>query len=346
MASVLGYKTLADVMNQYTSLDANGLYLEISEVLNRACPLLRIMPMVESNQVISHIGSRRSYLVTPGTRSFNKGIVPSASHVTPLTEGIALYEDYCEIDADLCRIQNNPARFRQDEVLAKFESFKQKLEYGWFYGSIATDGNAINGLVQRFNSLTHRPNGDTSWPYNIWDGGVAAGAGAVTTSIWLLELGVNKVYGIYPKNMPAGFKHTDLGEVTKEAGYAESSAGSLFQVYRDHLQWFIGLFVGDERCVQRYANIATTGSANIFDEEIIIKAKNQLPGMGEAPGTVMLVDRTIKSQIDIRAVSTKMNTYFRQDENTGNVWGTGVTRFQNIPVLVAEKLLDTETAIT
>ncbi len=66
--AVLGYKTLMDVVNQYTSLDAGGKYIEIAEVLNRACPLLTVLPMVPSNQIMSHIGSRRSYLVTPGTR--------------------------------------------------------------------------------------------------------------------------------------------------------------------------------------------------------------------------------------------------------------------------------------
>jgi hypothetical protein len=167
----------------------------------------------------------------------------------------------------------------------------------------------------------------------------------VTTSIWILELGINKVYGFYPKNTFAGLKHTDLGEVTKEAGYGETLANSMYQVMRDHLQWYLGLFVADERCVQRIANLATTGTTNIFDEELMIKAINQLPGAGEAPGTVILVDRTMKSQIDIRAIG-KMNTYFIQDSNTGNVWGRGVTRFRNIPVLVCEKLLDTETAIT
>ncbi len=340
--AVLGYKTLMDVVNQYTSLDAGGKYIEIAEVLNRACPLLTVLPMVPSNQIMSHIGSRRSYLVTPGTRRFNEVIAPTASHTVPLTEGIAMYEDYSEVDAKLCRIQNEPARWRMDEVKTKIEALTQKLEYGLFYGSVASDATTINGLATRFASLTASyPNGDTTWHVNCWDGGTAVGAGAVTTSIWLVEFGINKVYAIYPKNLPAGIQHTDLGEITKQ-----TSSGYM-QILMDHFSWDIGLFISDERCVQRYANItsAYSSATYTFDEEILIAMKNQLPSKGEAPGTVILCNRDVKTQMDIRAVTRKMNTYFTQSEG-GDVWGRPVTRFQGIPVLVAEKILSTETAFT
>ena len=336
--SVLGYKTLIDVVKQYTSLDANAKYLEIAEILDRACPLLKMLPMEPSNQIMSHIGSRRSYLSSPGSRRFNEVITPTATHTTPLTEGIAMYEDYSEIDKALCDIQNDPTRFRMDEVKGKIESLTQKLEYGLFYGSVASDGATINGLCQRFGNLTDHPNDDASWPVNVWDG---AATSSVTTSIWLIEFGINKVYGLYPKNMAAGLEHKDLGELTKQ-----TSSGYM-QMYLDHFRWCIGIFIGDERCVQRYANItaAYSASSNTFDEEILIAAKNQLPGKGEAPGTVILCNRDIKTQMDIRAITRKTNTYFVQD-NAGDVWGRPVTRFQGIPVLVAEKILSTETALT
>ncbi len=338
--AVLGYKTIMDVINQYTSLDGFAKYLEIVEVLNRACPLLKILPFEPSNQIMSHIGSRRSYLVSPGTRRFNEGILPSATHTTPLTEGIAMYEDYSEVDSKLCRIQNDPEQWRRDEDLGKIESLTQKLEYGLFYGSIASDGAAINGLTTRFNSLTSRPNADASWPYNVLGGG---GTGGTTTSIWLVEFGKNKVFGLYPKNLPAGLQVKDLGEVTKDTG-----SGYLMEVMRTHYSWDIGIFIGDERCVQRYANInylySSTGS-DTFDEEILIALKNRLPGSGETPGTAILCNRDIKTQMDIRAINRKGNTYFTQTEG-GDVWGRPVTRFQGIPCIVAEKILSTETAIT
>jgi len=341
MTAVLGYKTFMDVVNSYTTLDAKGVYLEIAEVLNRKCPLLGILPMEPTNLIMSHIGTRRSTLMTPQPRTFNKGIVPTATHTTPLTEGIAMYEDYSEVDKKLCDIQNDPTQFRKDEDLAKIESFHQSLEYGLFYNSLTSDGRIINGLATRFNSLSTYPNGDSTWTYNVVDGG----SSVTRTSIWLIEFGKKKVYGLYPKNLPAGLSHRDLGEVTKESGYSESVAGSLYQVYRTHFSWDIGLFIADERCVQRYANInSVVGGANEFDEQQLITLKNQLPSMGEDAGTCIICNRQIKTQMDIRAVSQKTNTYFTQNASTGDVWGRPVTRFQGIPVIVAEMIGNAETA--
>jgi hypothetical protein len=64
-----------------------------------------------------------------------------------------------------------------------------------------------------------------------------------------------------------------------------------------------------------------------------------LPGKGEAAGTVLFMNRALKTQIDIRSVSQKINTYFTQNQDTGDVFGRSVTRFQNIPILVSEMIL-------
>jgi hypothetical protein len=334
VTAVLGYKTLMDVVNSYSSMDANGVYLKMAEILSRKCPLLQMLPMVASNQIMSHIDARRTYLATPSNRLFNETIAPTANHSAPLSEGIAMFEDYSEVDAKLCRIQNNPAQFRLDEDKGKIEAFTQALETMLFYGALSSDGKQINGLATRFNSLSTYPNGDSTWFYNVLNGG---GTTSYCTSIWIMELGPEKVFGIYPKNLPAGLSMKDLGEMTKE------SSGSYMQVLRTHYSWDIGIFVKDERCVQRYANIeARAGyTANIFDEETLIDLKNRLPGNGD--NAVILCNRTIKTQMDKRAVSQKMNTYFVQDQ-AGDVWGRPVTRFQGIPVLTAEMIVNTETA--
>ena len=335
--SVLGYFTLMDVVNQYTSIDGFAQYIWAAEVLNRKCPLLQVLPLVASNQIMSNIAVRDSYLPSPSTRRFNEGILPTAGHTTPLTDPIMMIEDYSEVDYKLWKIQNDPNAWRQSKDKQKVEALTQTLEYGLFYGALKTNPAAINGLALRFNSLTTYPNNDSTWAYNVVDGG---GTGATTTSIWLMELGEHKVYGIYPKNLPAGLAIEDLGKVSKEVG-----SGYLYEVLRTHFSWDIGLVIEDERCVQRYANIQASGASNIFDEQILIALKNYLPGAGEAPGTVILCNRAVKTQMDIRAVTAKMNTYFTQD-NAGDVWGRAVTRFQGIPVLVAEKILSTETALT
>ncbi len=176
--AVLGYSTLMDVVNEYTSLDALGQYIWAAQVLDRKCPLVKVLPMIASNQVMSNIGSRDSYLSTPGARRFNEGIVPTATHSVPLSEPIAMFEDYSEVDYALWRIQNNPNAWRQSQDRRKVEGLTQKMEYTLFYGNYSTVLPAeFNGLARRFNSTSVYPNGDDSWFYNVVSG---SGTGATT----------------------------------------------------------------------------------------------------------------------------------------------------------------------
>jgi hypothetical protein len=157
-----------------------------------------------------------------------------------------------------------------------------------------------------------------------------------------MELVPEKVYGIYPKNMPGGLHIQDLGEQTKQipSGTGTMAAMARYQVLISYLRWALGIQVLDERCVQRICNLnPTVLSANNFDENILIQAKNWLPGKGEAPGTVIFMNRSLKTQVDIRAVSQKINSYFEQNKDTGDIFGRTVTRFQNIPILVSEMML-------
>ena len=345
--SVLGYNTLIDIFNNYSSTDARAAFIWAARILDRMCPLIRIMPMVESNNMLSNVATRTDYLPTPSTRRFNEGVLPTVAKNVPLNDPIALFTDYSEVDKDQCDFQNDPTAWRQDQDANHVEGFRQKLESMMWYGSLLQDGGAFNGLATRFNNLTSLPNGLADWPANVWNGGASTGN---VTSAWFIEFGKNKVYGIYPKQTAVGLNIRDLGETTKEI--ATSVAGGptmnkLLQVYRTLLEWWVGIQINDERCVQRIANInPTILSTNNFDENIFIEAKNWLPDAGENPGTAIFVNRALKTQIDIRAVSQKINTYFTQDQLTGDVWGRPVSRFQGIPIFVAEKLLATETVVT
>jgi len=334
--AVLGYDTLMDVINQYTSLDGNAAYVYAAHVLARTKPFIRDIPMVASNQQMSNIGSRDSSLATPGTRQFNKGVAITTSHTTPFNDPIAMIDDYSEVDYAMWRIQNDPETWRQQKDSAKIEGIGQKMEDLAIYGSIGTDPGAFNGLATRFNSLTRRPNGDTSWPYNVKSAG---GSGGDTTSMFVVQYGPGKVYGIYPKNLRGGLEIEDLGKNTKNSG--SEADPRYYEVLRTHFSWFMGLVVEDERCVQRYCNIEVTGATNTFDEDKLIESINNLPDGGAAPGTVIYCSRSIKTILDIRA-KDKNNVNYMPD----NVWGGNITMFRGIPVRLAEKIVDTETAVS
>ena len=335
-SAVLGYSTLMDVVNDYTSLDGNAQFIYAANVLAKNKMFVRDMPMVASNQIMSNIGSRTSYLPTPGTRQFNKGVAPTASHNTPFNDPIAMVEDYSEVDKALWQIQNDPNAWRQQKDAAKVEAMGQKAEDLIIYGSIATDPGAFNGLATRFNSLTTRPNGSSSWPYNVVSGG---GSGGDTTSIFVVQWGPNKVYGIYPKNLPGGLQVEDLGECTINSG--SEASPYYYQGFRSHFVWNLGLVVEDERCVQRYANIETSGSTNIFDDDKLIEILGNLPDGGAAPGTVIYVPRSIYTQLNIQA-KDKNNVNYTPD----NVWGGNIVTFRGVPVRLAEGIDETETVVS
>jgi len=335
--ALVGVNTIMDIVNSYTSLDTQAQYIWAAKVLARKCPFFEDMPMFPSNQIFSNIGARQTYLPTPGTRRFNEGVSPTAVHTTPYTEGIAMIEDYSDVDKTLCDIQANPAAWRQERDGMKLEAMTQKAEDLIVYGSIATDPNAFQGLITRFNSLTSRPNGDTTWPYNVLNAG---GGGGDTASILIVQWGQGKVFGIYPKNLPAGIKAEDLGEVTVVTNSLASP--KYYQGYRSHMALYFGINVEDERCVQRLCNIETSGVDNIFDPEDLITLINRLPGGGA--DARMYVSRSIKTQMEIAAMN-KNNAFYTVD-SSGDVWGRPVLKFRGIPVRLSEMLDETESEVT
>ena len=337
--AVVGVSTIMDVVNSYSSLDDKAKYIWAAKVLARKCPFFQDMPMKASNQIFSNVGARQSYLPTPGTRRFNEGIAPTASHSAPYAEGIAMIEDYSEVDKVLCDIQSNPAAWRQERDANKLEAMSQKAEDLIIYGSKATDPAAWDGLATRFKVSTNRPNGDTTWPVNVI---LAGGSTASTvTSIWLISWGDGKVYGIYPPNLVAGIKVQDLGEVTVISSDSPLTTPLYMQGYRTFMGLYFGLNIEDERYVQRIANHEVSGDVNTFDPRLLVTALNRLPDRG---GAVVYANRTVKTQMDIYALD-KSNGFYTQGGD-GDIFGRPVTMFQGVPVRLADMIDDTETVIS
>jgi len=345
--SQLGYSTLNDIIANYSSADAGAKFVMPTRVLDRMTPLVRMLPMKASNNILSNIAVRTDSLPVAQTRRYNEGIKPTTSKNTTINDPIALFEDRSEVDMALWKIQNNPTTWRADQDMNHIEGLFQLMESQLFYGSIANNPGTFNGLATRFNNLESYPNGDTSWQPNVWNGGSTTGS---VTSAYMVEFSEDSFYGIYPTNSMAGLSFRDLGEYTKQLASATGAVGNnyMYQVLGTLLEWYMGVQIADERCVQRIANINPVGFSgpNGFDENIFIQAKNWLPRAGEGSGTAIFVNRALKTQIDIRAVSQKINAYTYFNSRETDVFGRSVTKFQNIPIYVAEKILSTETVVS
>lgn len=344
--SVLGYPTFNDIMQNYSSLDARARFVMPARVLDRTTPFIKMLPMVASNNILFNVGSRTDSLPQANFRMYDQGIKSVASKNIPITDPIALAEMYSEVDKDKWEIQNEPNVWRSDQDMNCMEGMHQLIESTVIYGNLTTNPGGFNGLSTRFNNLTSVPNGSSDFKPNVWNGGATSGN---CTSAWMIEFDPTGFYGIYPPNTPAGLSVRDLGEDTAQQTDVLGSVGNMYkhQVLRSLLRWYIGIQVSDERCVQRIANInPTLLSSNNFDESIFIAAKNQLPRFGEYGTTAIFVNRDLKTQIDIRATVQKINAYTNFTANETDVFGKSVTKFQNIPIYVAEKLLSTETPVS
>jgi hypothetical protein len=312
----------------------NDRLLFVADTLARKNPIVREAPMMEANQTLSHVGSRDSELPTVQKRAINDGVPKSAHREIPVTAPMSLYEAWSRVDEELLKLAGaNAPAFRQRKDRKFIESMTQSLATDIFYGSVASDALAFNGLATMFNSSTTYPNNDSSWYYNVQ---LEGGSGGDTSSIWVIEWGEEKCHLIYPKNTMGGIEINDLGEQVTSGVTANTEYVALVTQFI----WRTGLFVADERCVQRVANIEVSGASNTFNDDTLLRAVNRLPEMGEDPNTRIYVNRDIRTAMDIR-VKDKNNMYYREVDNA---FGKPVTLFRGIPVQICDAITSTETA--
>lgn len=327
-----GVYTLQDMLKMMDP--SNSRLLFVADVLSRKNPIVREAPMMEANQALTHIGTRDTQLPTVQFRAINDGVPYSAHKEMQITAPMSLFETMSKVDEEILRLAgSNAAGVRQRKDRKFIEAMAQSVADEIFYGSLGDDKLGFNGLATLFASTSTYPNNDSTWYYNVHDGG---GSGSDTTSIWVVEWGDDKVHLIYPKGTQGGIEINDLGKQL----VAGVTASTQYVAYVTQFKWRCGLFVADERCVQRIANVETAGSDNLFDDDLLITAINRLPDMGENDRTRIYVNRTIRTQMDIR-VKDKNNVNY----TTGDAFGKPLLYFRGVPVQVCDGIVNAETAI-
>lgn len=325
--------TLIDLVRSINPNDGRMLF--VAQTLARKNPIVREVPIMEANQILQHVGTRQSSLPTVQKRAINDGVPKSTHKEIPVTAPMSLFECMSQIDEELLRLAGaNAAEFRQRKDAAFIEAMSQAVADEIFFGSLADDVLGFNGLATMFNSLTTYPNGDSTWFYNVQSGGGTGGC----TSIWAIEWGPEKAHLIYPKGTQAGIEINDLGKQLVTG----VTASTQFVAFVTQFKWRCGLYVQDERCVQRIANLERTGAANIFDDDMLITALNQLPDMGENPNTRIYCNRQIRTQMDIR-VKDKTNVNYN---TVADAFGKPVLYFRGVPVQVCDALNTAENDVT
>ncbi len=326
--------TLLDLMKHLDP--SNGTAMAVAQTLARSNPIVREFPMMEANAILQHTGMRQKSLPTVGKRALNAGVALATHKDEPLTAPMSLFETASQVDEELLRLAGGAAEvFRRGKDMAFVEALTQAVADEIIYGNVGDDVLGFNGLDTLLHVSTDYPNGDSSWYYNVQLNG---GGGADTTSIWVIEPGPEKVFLIYPKNTMGGIEINDKGI----QWVTDSGGTNKFWAAVTQFKWRCGLFVQDERCVQRIANIETSGTDNIFNEDMLIRAVERLPRAGEDPATRIYCNRTTRTQMRIRA-KDKDNMHITQFPDA--LSGKPILYFDGIPIVILDAILNTETAI-
>lgn len=322
--------TVFNQYSQYTLVELakrtnNGNLLEIAEVLSITKEMFQDAVWIEANQTASHVGTKRTNLPSGTHRQANKGVASEASSTKQVAEPICRLEAHSRVDEAILDLAPDKAKARSQEDLAFVEGLGQTIETNMIYGDIDTNPEQIDGLATRYDATSDA---------NVIG---ASGTGDDTTTLWVIEWGPMKVHMIYPKGSQAGLQTEDMG---KQLVTNDSGSTYFWAWFTKFVAWY-GLYVHDDRCVQRIANIETSGSTNTLDDNDIIEALNLLPQAGGGGSTAIYVNRTLKTQLEILA-KDKTNVNYTSD----NAFGVPVTRFRGIPVRLCESIVNTESAIT
>ncbi len=326
----------ATIQDLARRLDPNGKVDKIVEILNKTNLILEDFMLVEGNLPIGHKTTIRTGLPTVAWRKLNYGVQPSKSTTMQVVDTCGMLEAYAQVDKELADLNGNSAEWRLSEEQPFTESMNQAMAETLFYGDTDVYPERFLGLVPRYSSLS-ASNGT-----NIID---AAGTGGDNTSIWLIVWGPNTVHGTYPKGSKIGLTHQDLGEVTLQD---DQNPPGLYQGYRSHYQWKLGLTLRDWRYVARIANIdvsdlATFGqasgdvSAKLI--RLLIQAYHKIPNLNMGRAAIYC-NETIMTWLDIMVAekTTAMVASTLID-------GKPVTAFRGIPIRKTDAILNTEARV-
>lgn len=326
---------MADVLNLIDwakRLDPNGKTARIIEILSQKNQLVPRLPLMEGNLPTGHMTTIRTGLPTVYYRLLNSGVAVSKSNTTQVTEGCSILEARSNVDVDLAKLNGNTGEFRLSESKAFLEAMAQKTAETIIYGNAKSNPEQFNGLAIRYSDLTTAEN-----KVNIIDAG---GTNSNNTSIYVIGLGAETVHGIFPKGSEVGLKHEDHGIDYVSDGTNE------YRAYRDWYQWKLGLVVKDWRFVVRIANIdipalvANTSPAPIFNN--LIKATHAIPDL-DIVDPVIVMNRTVFQMLDIQA---RDNVTSGGQLSYDVVGGKRIVSFRGIPILVMDRIVNTETRVT
>jgi hypothetical protein len=252
------------------------------------------------------------------------GVPVMSSSGNIIKEPVKLYQADSAVNDIVLKGADDPRAARDAQDAMNLEGFIQEWLDNLLYGDESADPDTFKSFDRRRAKLSTYCKG-------------GGGTGSDLTSLWLLELGKAGFYLTYNKSGVAGIKNEDMG-LHRQANPDDSTR--MDYMWIRHYEIWAGIVLRNERALQRYANIESSGSSNIFDPSTFIGMKNQLPSAGRY--AVAFANRTLHGQIEANAYNKSNMAYSLRD-----IEGFGpVLHVAGVPVRMWETILDAETALT
>lgn len=334
--------TLADALKTVN----NGQYTGFVNVLTEENPMLKDIPVMPGNGILSHEGAKIDALPTPEIVDIADGWSSQSVTFDKYKAIISVFKMRLDIPRDVLDLQPNKAKFRADLEDACGEGFGQGVINHVIYGTSVGAGNS-----KKFDGLgTYRVTPDATDPISVTNGHFATfdaggGTGANTMSFWMLQPGYRKLFFVTPSNDPRqGVQIEDKGEVeviTNDAEYVAGSADKKTRYdLRTEMQQKLGLVIADERAVARIRNVPTTRASFTDDSifEIVMQARTEV-FKGSEPVFIYI---NARADYILRAIAAKKGNVQYDKENPYNV---PMARIGDVFMRRCDALIKTETGV-
>ena len=324
------YLTLKD---KFAQKENGKIATTIVDLLSQSNVLLEDAVVRECNEGSTHKTTVRNGLPEVEFRKFYQGVTCSKGEYTQITDTTGMLEVYSQVDKSLADLEGDTEQFRMNEAQAFLESMNNTVQENIFYGSKATNPAGFDGLSVRYNKIS---NDTKSIGYRVLDAG---GKGNTNTSIWFVTWGDLHTHLLYPKGSQMGLMHTNKGSQT-----ATDANGNMYEVYRDHFKWDVGMTVRDFRSTCRIANIDVNELSGDNAPDLIklmIQAYHRVNRFAKTGKTVIYCNDTIETFLHFQAMN-KTNVKLSIQDFAGKP----VVTFLGLPVKCADQIKNTEKTVS
>lgn len=323
------FENLVTMHDMAARIGANGdkATQKVVELQSQTNALFQVLGFKPCNDGTKETVMLRNALPDTAWRMLNKGTKPTKSATEETAFTCGALEDFADVDERMMKINKNSNTWRLSENYAHQEAMAKKMATTFFYGDEKVNPASFTGLSAFYYSKSQ----NKLYADQIVDCG---GTGDNLTSLWIMTLSDDTLYGIHPETIPAGYQYRDMGMVE-----LRDKDNGIFYGYRSKYNWDMGIALRDPRYVVRMANIDVTKFEDSNFIRNMIDGYNRIHNVDHGR-TVIMCNRQVQTYLAILA-SEKANVNLRIDE----FGGKKIEHFWTSPILRCDAILSTESQL-